>query len=67
MVNKVDTSSYQLGYDEGYADGQYSGYSRGWCDSAEEAHIRIAELTAEIATLEARVTVLSRRLDNECR
>lgn len=60
----IDDRDYGLGYDAGYQDGRRQGYTEGFEDAAREYEARIGKLHAEIRTMEARMAVLTRRVDN---
>lgn len=60
----IDDRDYGLGYDAGYQDGRRQGYDEGFQDCAREYDARVSKLTAEIRTMEARMAVLTRRVDN---
>lgn len=58
----IDDESYGYGYGAGYQDGQHKGYMDGWEDASHAYEARIAKLTTEIRLLEARVTVLAKKI-----
>lgn len=61
MGKILNVNDYSAGYSQGKSDGYVEGYDAG---VAEYEH-RIAVLIAEIRTLDARVAVALRRMDQE--
>lgn len=59
MGKILNINDYGVGYDQGRADGFQEGYDT----AVAEYEKRIAALIAEIRTMEARVTVATRKVD----
>lgn len=62
-MSRLNPNDYGIGYDQGYRDGHADGYGQGYDDTVKEYENRIAKLVAEIRELDARVAVISRKLD----
>jgi len=60
----IDDDSYGIGYAAGYDDGRHAGYSDGWEDASRDYEERIGRLMAEVRLMEARVNVLSKKMDS---
>lgn len=56
---RLNIDDYSYGYDQGRTDG----YAEGYDAAVAEYETRIAALVAEIRTMEARVTVATRKVD----
>lgn len=56
---RLNINDYGIGYDQGRSDG----YAEGYDAAVAEYETRIATLIAEIRTMEARVAVASRKVD----
>lgn len=63
MSNIINFRDYNAGYDEGYKDGRRGGYIEAHDIIEKEYEGRIAKLVVEIRELDARVAVISKRLD----
>lgn len=62
-MTRLNINDYGIGYDQGYQDGHADGYAEGYDQTVKEYEGRIAKLVAEIRELDARVAVISRKLD----
>jgi len=56
---RLNVNDYSYGYDQGHADG----YAEGYDTAMQECEGRIAKLVAEMRTMEARVAVAIRKVD----
>jgi len=63
MAKILNINDYGVGYDQGYQDGKAEGYQDGYDTAVAEYEQRIAALIAEIRTMEARVAVATRKVD----
>lgn len=59
MGKILNVNDYGIGYDQGRSDG----YAEGYDAAVAEYEQRIAALIAEIRTMEARVNVATRKVD----
>lgn len=59
MGKILNVNDYGIGYDQGHSDGYADGYDA----AVAEYEKRIAALIAEIRTMEARVAVATRKVD----
>lgn len=62
MAKIINVNDYQKGFTQGFEDGRAEGYTAGYEAAQAEFEPRLAKLVVELLELNARISVLDRKI-----